>query len=99
MSWWWPFKRKPQNPLDKWLDSYEAWLTDLQKVLADFPDHTPLEGARLSEVQGRLLDQISDLYGDDVREALEKLVLRGAQLRKASSANILPANPPSVRLP
>lgn len=81
MAWWWPFARKNKTPLERWLDSYESWLDDFQTVMRNFPDHTVLEGVLLSESEGRVLDQISDLYGEEAREVLEKMVLKAALLR------------------
>lgn len=84
MAWWWPFGRK-QPPLERWTDDYEEWLEDFQALMRRFPDHRVLENVRLQEADARLLDQITDLYGEEGRELLEKLVLKGAQLKRRNA--------------
>ena len=79
MAWWWPFRRR-KAPLERWTDDYVDWLEDFQKLMSRFPDHTVLEGVRLSDSDARTLDQITDLYGEHARELLEQMVLKGAQL-------------------
>lgn len=87
MAWWWPFGRK-KEPLEQWLDSYDLWLKDFERLMRKFPDHTVLEGVRLSGGEEHLLENISELYGLEVRQALEMMVLRAVQLRKKQlSAN------------
>jgi len=82
---WWPFKRaEPKtDPVGAWHARYDEWLDKLQVVVAEFPDHSELEGVSLNERVAALLDGISDAYGEELRGALEHLVLRGEALRKA----------------
>lgn len=80
VTWWWPFGRK--EPLERWLDSYDRWLGDFGKLMRRFPDHTGLEGERLSGSEEHLLEQISDLYGVEARQLLEMMTLRSMQLRQ-----------------
>lgn len=86
MAWWWPFSKEtvePKQATEVWLNKYDAWLDTLQKALAEFPDHADLEGVTLDERAGRLLDDITDLYTEDTRELVERLVLKGEALRRA----------------
>lgn len=80
MAWWWPFGRK-KPPLERWTNDYIQWLEEYQRLMGRFPDHSVLENVRLSDSEAKLLDQITDLYGEEGRELLEKLVLKGAQLQ------------------
>jgi len=85
---WWPFKKKAVEPVPAtvaWLAKYDAWLDELQVVLGAFPDHSALEGVVLDERTGHLLDDITDLYTEDARELVERLVLKSEALRRALS--------------
>ena len=72
-------------PLERWHADYTAWLGELQRVFAAFPDHEVLEGVPVSEAEGLLLDEISDLYADDACRVVEGLVLKGESLRRRLS--------------
>lgn len=83
MAWWWPFKKKPKKePLEQWLDDYDNWLETIQVVFQKFPDHSGLEGVRLSHEEGVVLDEITQLYGDEACHVVERMVLKSAQLRR-----------------
>lgn len=82
----WPFKKKADSstlPEQIWMREYEAWLTQFQGLVAKFPDHERLEGRQLDGSSLRLLDQITDLYTEDLRVLLEQLVLKGEMLRRS----------------
>ncbi len=74
--------RKPQTPLEKWHAEYVEWLDDLQQTFEAFPDHTALEGQAIPEAEGRVLDDIANLYAEDACAVLEQMVLRGESLRR-----------------
>lgn len=88
MVWWWPFGRSKQEPVKRWLSQYDRWMNDFQKMLADFPDHAVLEGQQIAEPEAVLLDEITDLYGEDLRLLTEKLVLKGELLRSRTQRRL-----------
>ena len=84
----WPFKKKAdisKLPEQVWIQEYEAWLAQFQGLVTKFPDHEGLEDRQLDASSLRLLDQITDLYTEDLRVLLEQLVLKGEMLRRSLS--------------
>lgn len=77
---------EPKTPLERWQRDYAAWLVELQEVFGRFPDHGVLEGEKFGEADGRLLDDITNLYADQACEVVEQMVLRGEMLRRRVAA-------------
>ena len=81
----WPFKKKNKvrlPPEQQWAADYAAWLEDMYLLLGRFPDHAALEGRQLPDSQWQLLDQISDLYSEDLRLVIERMALKNESLRR-----------------
>jgi hypothetical protein len=77
-----PAPTAPKTPLEKWHRDYDGWLNDLQEVFGKFPDHSVLEGQTFGEAEGRILDEISDLYAEEACRVVEMMVLKGESLRR-----------------
>lgn len=91
---WWQFWKKKKTPLEAWLDDYDKWLDTMLALFRRFPDHSGLEGVRLSESEAVLLDRISDLYSEECREVMERMALSGLQLRRALERRRLASDTP-----
>jgi hypothetical protein len=81
----WEWRRKTPVPkeqaLDGWAGQYDTWLKELEAVLSRFPDQASMEGHVYSDAEAHIINNINDLYADELYHVTTQLVLKGAQLR------------------
>lgn len=84
------FQRRPSElekkvALTGWAGEYDAWLTELQEVITKFPDQGELEGKTYSEAEASIVNEINDLFVDEMYQVTTRLVLKGAALKRITS--------------
>lgn len=77
---------RKEQVLTDWSSAYDAWLTEFQEVLARFPDQASMEGVKYGEVEANIINEINELYADEVYHVTTRLVLKGASLRSRLKA-------------
>jgi hypothetical protein len=76
-----PYRKPKEAVLTGWTEEYEQWLEELQAVIQRFPDQEKMEGYVYSDAQAHVINEINDLFADELYRVTTNLVLKGAQLR------------------
>ena len=80
-----PSEQEKKVALTGWAGEYDAWLTELQNVIAKFPDQAELEGKTYTEAEANIVNEINNLFVDEMYHVTTRLVLKGAALKRVTS--------------